>query len=235
MDCPLLPDPSSSSIPHTMLIVHGHEQAESWAKTLLHIGPHGDHPDLHRRVPDTKNGYHSVESIHEMLAQAVLHPFCGRYQIFLIYAAERMLPSSSHAVLKLFEEPPDRTVFLLLTDRVHHILPTILSRCQKYFFSFTPDRIEGMDGWIKGDPSATSHLENWLMESPERGALFLEEWVQLCLNTIRSSIPPDQWIPYYLFYTQKVSQVKQALDRGVRLRVILDELQMAFGRLSAKT
>lgn len=57
--------------------------------------------------------------------------FSGGWKVGLLLYADRMTPSAANAFLKMLEEPPPRTLFLLLTDKPHGLMPTILSRCQK--------------------------------------------------------------------------------------------------------
>jgi len=69
-----------------------------------------------------------VNLIHKKLA---LKNFEGRYRVVLIWGPEQMSTETSNKVLKLFEEPPFGTVFLLVSEKSMSLLPTILSRLQK--------------------------------------------------------------------------------------------------------
>lgn len=62
------------------------------------------------------------------------HRVEGRYRVAILLAADKMREEAANAFLKLLEEPGDRTVFLLITHRIDHLLPTILSRCQQIRF-----------------------------------------------------------------------------------------------------
>jgi DNA polymerase-3 subunit delta' len=53
------------------------------------------------------------------------------YKIILIHPAETMQPAAANALLKNLEEPPPRTLFILVTHRSQHLLPTIRSRCHQ--------------------------------------------------------------------------------------------------------
>src|SRR5207244_2098356 len=59
---------------------------------------------------------------------------------FIIHEADRMLPYSSNALLKTFEEPPLDSVIILLTNALETILPTIRSRCR--LVNFQTDKNE---------------------------------------------------------------------------------------------
>ena len=58
----------------------------------------------------------------------------GNYRVAILLAADMMREDAANAFLKLLEEPGDRSVFILVTTRVDHLLPTILSRCQQIRF-----------------------------------------------------------------------------------------------------
>ena len=62
------------------------------------------------------------------------HRVEGRYRVAILMAADKMREEAANAFLKLLEEPGQQSVFILITDRVDHLLPTILSRCQQIRF-----------------------------------------------------------------------------------------------------
>lgn len=67
----------------------------------------------------------------------------GQYKVNLLIDAEKMNEKAANAFLKLLEEPPPQTVFLLTTRRPEQLLPTITSRCQRLRFDpLLPDTIE---------------------------------------------------------------------------------------------
>ena len=59
-----------------------------------------------------------------------LKAYEGGYKLMIIWMADKMNNECSNQLLKLVEEPPDKTVLLLLTENVEHVLGTIQSRCQ---------------------------------------------------------------------------------------------------------
>ncbi|MDG2052648.1 MAG: DNA polymerase III subunit delta' [Flavobacteriaceae bacterium] len=59
-----------------------------------------------------------------------LKAYEGGYKLMVIWMADKMNDECSNQLLKLVEEPPDKTVLLLLTENVEHVLGTIQSRCQ---------------------------------------------------------------------------------------------------------
>ncbi|MDO4478992.1 MAG: DNA polymerase III subunit delta' [Lachnospiraceae bacterium] len=101
---------------------------------------HQNHPDIIRLVHD-KPATISVDDIREqVVAAAALKPFESRYKIFIIGDAEKMTPQAQNALLKTIEEPPAYAVFLLLTQSLEALLPTIVSRCVTLNLKPLPDR-----------------------------------------------------------------------------------------------
>ncbi len=66
----------------------------------------------------------------EIIKKLNLKTFESDYKIMIIWLPEKMHPSAANKLLKLIEEPPDRTIFLLVSDEPGKVIPTILSRCQ---------------------------------------------------------------------------------------------------------
>lgn len=100
----------------------------------------GNHPDIHLFHPEGKTGIHSIESLRGLTREVAMCPNEAHLQFFIIHDAERMLPTSSNALLKTFEEPTPRSVIILLSPRPDKLLPTVLSRCQKIDFWTPPVR-----------------------------------------------------------------------------------------------
>jgi DNA polymerase-3 subunit delta' len=79
---------------------------------------------------ENKQGNISVKEAEEISKKLALKPYEGGYKIMIIWMAEKMNTECSNKILKLVEEPPDKTVLLLLTENEEQILKTIRSRCQ---------------------------------------------------------------------------------------------------------
>ena len=77
-----------------------------------------------------KQGSISVSDTEQMAKTLSLKAYEGGYKVMIIWMADKMNIESSNKILKLLEEPPEKTVFLLLTEDQDKILKTIYSRCQ---------------------------------------------------------------------------------------------------------
>lgn len=83
----------------------------------------------------------SVEDIRNLIEQTRIPPQDGKFRIFIVDEVHMLSTAAFNAFLKTLEEPPAHALFILATTEKHKILPTILSRCQKFDFK----RIENRD------------------------------------------------------------------------------------------
>lgn len=72
-------------------------------------------------------GYRKPEAV-EIRGEASITPNTGRKKFLILDSADRIEPVAANLLLKIIEEPPEFTVFILLTENLHRILPTIRSR-----------------------------------------------------------------------------------------------------------
>lgn len=77
-----------------------------------------------------KNPIIGVDESRSILKKLSLKSFSGKYKIMIIWLPEKMNAQAANKMLKLLEEPPQHTLFLLLCDNNESILPTIISRTQ---------------------------------------------------------------------------------------------------------
>jgi DNA polymerase-3 subunit delta' len=128
----------------TVLLFHGPSGvgkglfAEELARALVKSTKE-QHPDIHTLRPDPESSQHPIATIRHLLNEAVLPPFEAPVKIFVIHDAEKMLATSSNALLKTLEEPPPKTYFILLSSQLEMLLPTIVSRCNKIQFFPVPE------------------------------------------------------------------------------------------------
>lgn len=84
----------------------------------------------------------SVDDIRQLTDQVLVPPVTGRYRVFIVDEVHMLSTAAFNAFLKTLEEPPKYVIFILATTERQKILPTILSRCQKYDFQrITPSDI----------------------------------------------------------------------------------------------
>jgi DNA polymerase-3 subunit delta' len=93
-------------------------------------------PDVFWIYPELKTRVIAVDAIREkIIAPVGLTSQAGGWKAGVIVGAERMMAPAANAFLKTLEEPPPKTLFLLLADTMHGMLPTVISRCERIALS----------------------------------------------------------------------------------------------------
>jgi len=77
-----------------------------------------------------KNAAIAVEESRQILKRLTLKSYSGKYKVMIIWLPEKMNTQAANKLLKLLEEPPEKTIFMLVSNQSEAILPTILSRTQ---------------------------------------------------------------------------------------------------------
>ncbi len=75
-----------------------------------------------------------IDSIRELRDKVMVPPTTGKYKIYILDEAHMLTTEAFNALLKTLEEPPDYAIFVMATTDVHKMLPTVLSRCQRFDF-----------------------------------------------------------------------------------------------------
>lgn len=96
----------------------------------------GSHPDVIEIDAASNSGVDEVRNLIEKVKYA---PIKGKYKVYIIDEVHMMTNSAFNALLKTLEEPPSYCVFILCTTEPYKLLPTILSRCQRYEFKKISD------------------------------------------------------------------------------------------------
>ena len=92
----------------------------------------GNHPDIIELDAASNN---SVDTIRDIVEEVNYAPMLGRYKIYIIDEVHMLSASAFNALLKTLEEPPAHIIFILATTDPQKVIPTVLSRCQRYNFS----------------------------------------------------------------------------------------------------
>ena len=96
----------------------------------------GSHPDVIEIDAASNNG---VEQVRDLIDKVNYLPIKGKYKVYIIDEVHMMTDNAFNALLKTLEEPPAHVIFILATTEPHNIIPTILSRCQRYDFTKVSD------------------------------------------------------------------------------------------------
>jgi len=96
----------------------------------------GSHPDVLEIDAASNRG---INEIRDLIDKVKYAPILGKYKVYIIDEVHMMTTEAFNALLKTLEEPPEQVIFILATTEPHKVLPTILSRCQRYDFSKVSD------------------------------------------------------------------------------------------------
>jgi DNA polymerase-3 subunit gamma/tau len=76
--------------------------------------------------------------VRDVISNAQYRPARSRFKVYIIDEVHMLSKSAFNALLKTLEEPPEHVKFILATTEAEKVLPTILSRCQRYDFRNIP-------------------------------------------------------------------------------------------------
>jgi DNA polymerase-3 subunit delta' len=110
-------------------------------RTFVKETPYGNLSDWLERI-SIKQGNIPAEESRQLIQKLSLKSYEGGYKIAIIWQAEMLNIAAGNALLKVLEEPPEQTLFLLVANSSDKLLTTIISRTQRIAIrSFTPDEI----------------------------------------------------------------------------------------------
>mgnify|MGYP003338437616 FL=1 len=113
---------------------------------------HANHADVQWLRPEMKSRQISVDQVRELIHTVNLKPTEAEWKVAIIVAADRLNAQAANAFLKTLEEPPSRSILILLTTEPQQLLETILSRCLRLNFAgdsgtrkFAPEHV----AWLR--------------------------------------------------------------------------------------
>ena len=92
----------------------------------------GSHPDIIEIDAASNNG---VDEVRNLIDKVKYAPMQGKYKIYIIDEVHMMTSGAFNALLKTIEEPPAHVIFIFATTEPNKVLPTIISRCQRFDFN----------------------------------------------------------------------------------------------------
>jgi DNA polymerase-3 subunit delta' len=111
---------------------------EEW-REFIKFNPYGNLYEWYQKLGiENKQGQIGVDEAHDVVKSLSLKSYEGGYKIMIIWMAEKMNISAANKLLKLIEEPPKNTLFILITEDEEQIIQTIRSRCQTLYFPPLP-------------------------------------------------------------------------------------------------
>jgi len=138
----------------------------------------------------------SKEESRNIIRTLSLKPFESDTKVMLIWLPEQMHPSAANAILKILEEPPERTVFLLVTENMDRLLTTILSRTQlRHIPPYTDEDIAGFLMKALQLPTEQAEMAAYLADGNLAKAIeqagevdtaandFFKQWMRACFKS----------------------------------------------------
>ncbi|GAB6140214.1 DNA polymerase III subunit delta' [Methylosoma difficile] len=183
---------TQARIPQALLI-HGrnglgkHLLARQFAASLLCASPQTDHlacgnckpcqlfqadthPDFYKLNPEEPGKAINVDAIRHLIGELSLKPQYPQYRVIIINLAEQMNLKAQNAFLKCLEEPAERSVILLISERPAKLPATIASRCQQFAVS-TPPKADTLAWLATQNPQSQATLALQLAQGAPINAL----------------------------------------------------------------
>ncbi len=112
----------------------------------------GTHPDFILAEPESGKKSISVDAVRDIRAKAFIKPHISGKRVFVFDKCDSLSVQSQNALLKILEEPPGNTCFILITQSKSSLLDTIISRCA--VFGISPPKFEQALEYIKASSNS---------------------------------------------------------------------------------
>lgn len=162
---------------------------------------HGNHADVHWVRPESKLRIIKVDQTRELMRQIQLKPSEADYKVAILVAADRLRVEAANAFLKTLEEPPPKSVLILLTTDPQRLLETILSRCLRLNFA----------------DEGSGHEEPGMLE-------WLTAFTEMAADEQKSLLRRYRLMDGLL---QKLTQTKAGIELAMKARSPLEQYQDA--------
>jgi hypothetical protein len=170
-----------------------------------------------------------IEEIRALRKQMGLAPHAGSWKVAIISPGELLAAEAQNALLKLLEEPPARSVLVILVDSLESLLSTIVSRCQRveietYIKLVKEQGIEIPEGLLQGKWSLQERFvfaERLAKENNLPNVL--NGW----LIDLRQKVV-DNSNSYHLELIEKIWEAKKMLESNGSARLIMESLMVDF-------
>ena len=182
------------------------DEIQTWRETVLEQQYFGFEDWLSAIDAENKQASIFVTESERITSKLSLKSVEGGYKIMIIWHAEKMNQQCANSLLKLLEEPPAQTVFILTTDAPEQMLETILSRTQRIDFRRIPEqeiesRLQGQGYQLDQDTAQKiAHLSGG-------------SWLK-AISALRVNAESDEFFDYFtqlmrLSYGRKLKDLKR--------------------------
>jgi DNA polymerase-3 subunit delta' len=155
-----------------------------------------------------------------------MKPYEARYRVVIISDAHTLNPEAGNAMLKVLEEPPDRTVLVLIAHHLHDLLPTIASRCQHIRFNpISHGALAEVLVTKEGVSAREADLLATLAKGSLMGALSLvasgwieqRHWILQLIGQASLGQSPMDRVTSLLAFSEKLAQKKDRLENALEI------------------
>lgn len=167
-----------------------------WKEMILY-NPYTEEEDWYAKTGnENKQGVIGKDESQSVFKKLQLKSYEGGYKIMIIWLADKMNAAAANKLLKLIEEPPNKTLFLLTAKNLESILPTIISRTQVTKLSkisnsdiitglvnydVESDVAEGISNYVNGDFSQALKQVKGNVHDAEYYEFFVK-WMRICFS-----------------------------------------------------
>lgn len=181
----------------------------------------GSHPDVIEIDAASNSG---VDEVRELIEKVKYAPIQGKYKVYIIDEVHMMTNSAFNALLKTLEEPPSYVLFILCTTEPYKLLPTILSRCQRYEFKKITDvELRKLITHVLKEEgvSATNDAINLIVELANGGARDSLSLLDQVISYAGSNIEEEDVIKMFgLVSSQDKIRLLENIKEGNTLKVL---------------
>jgi len=184
----------------------------------------GNHPDVISIQPD--RDHIRIGQIRDLCHMLAMKPYEARYRVVIISDAHALNPGAGNSLLKVLEEPPDRTILVLTAHHLHDLLPTIASRCQHIRFNpISHDVLTDFLVTKKGISLREADLLATLAKGSLTGALSLvssgwieqRAWILQMMDKEPFSQSPLDRVTTLLAFSEKLAQKKDRVEDALEI------------------
>jgi len=179
----------------------------------------GNHPDVISIEPD--RAQIRIGQIRDLCHMLAMKPYEAKHRVVIISDAHTLNPEAGNSLLKVLEEPPDRTVLILTAYHLHDLLPTIASRCQHIRFNpISHDVLTDLLVTKEGISAQEADLLATLAKGSLTGALSLvasgwieqRTWILRVMEKRPSSQSLLDRVTTLLAFSEKLAQKKDRVE-----------------------
>ena len=181
----------------------------------------GSHPDVVTLDPEGKSRVITVETMRQKIVAPMADTsFSGGWKVGIIRHADRMRQEAANAFLKSLEEPPPKTMYLLLTSRPDAIMPTIVSRTQRVDLPMPDGLLSGddfdevADAFGARDAAAlAAKLKSLKEDSPDEDAATVRQEFFATIESFARKMMLDGSLPRHLAF-RNIEAVEDAFRQS---------------------